>query len=71
MFNDTNWNFQFDDQEKKRYKALQQRQEQKHQSQLEELQRKNAVAVRELEHIQVWSAALHATVIAEVNRLLW
>lgn len=44
---------QFEDEEKRRYKAMQQRQEQKHQSQMEDLQRKNALAVRELEYIQV------------------
>ena len=35
---------------------MQQRLELKHQNQLEDLQRKNALAVRELEHIQVSSS---------------
>jgi membrane protein YdbS with pleckstrin-like domain len=46
--------FQFEENEKKRMKAEQQRQEAKHKKQWEELVFKNETSLRELEQLQVW-----------------
>lgn len=47
---------QFDESERKRQKAEQQRQDEKHRRQYDQLLKKNNAAVRELEQLQVRSA---------------